>query len=194
MQADRYRACDACSVDGLSVGAVVGGHIQPGRCGQGDSARTMRPGRCGQGDAAWAMRPGRFGQEGAARELRAGRCGQGDTARAARAGSFGGRAMRPGRYGRGGSSRLVRGCLCSFLTGQCSTSCYQFFVSHLHPEKHWVLSFSSLKSSWLIPQVILAQASSLNSSWLKPQVILAQALVRAQEPQPFGSSRKAKLV
>ena len=58
MQADRCRACNACSVDGLSVGAVVGGNIQPGRCGQGGAARAIRPGRCGPVDAAGAMRPG----------------------------------------------------------------------------------------------------------------------------------------
>ena len=114
MQADRYRACDACSVDGLSVGAVVGGSIQPGRCGQGNAARAIRPGRCGPGDAARAMRPGRCGQDSSTRAVRPGHCGLGGTARATRAGSVGtsssARRLEParaaGRSSSGGSSRL----------------------------------------------------------------------------------------
>ena len=89
MQSDLSRSCDASCDDRLIVGAIVGWHIEPGRCSKGDTARAMKPGRYDQGDTAKAKWPGRYDQGDAARAMRPGRYGQGDTAR----------AIRPGRYG-----------------------------------------------------------------------------------------------
>ena len=61
MQADLSRSCDASCDDRLIVGAVVGWHIEPGRCSQGDTARATQPRQNGQGDMTRAMRPGRPG-------------------------------------------------------------------------------------------------------------------------------------
>ena len=119
MQAYRSRSCDASCDDRLIVGAVVGRHIEPGRCDQGNTARATRPWRYGQGDTTRAMRPGRYGQRDLTRAMRPGRYGQGDTARAIRPRRYGqddtARAIRPGRCGQVdtalvGATMAVRAC------------------------------------------------------------------------------------
>ena len=98
MQADLSRSCDASCDDRLIVGAIVGWHIEPGRCSQGDTARAMRPGRCGQGDAVRAMPPVRCDQGDAQSSLNGQhQCEQVDSPRSeslagglAKVGEFGG--------------------------------------------------------------------------------------------------------
>ena len=109
MQANRCRACEACCVDRLSVGVVVGSTslLRDSRHGPIDQPNRTSPisqvefrksitfslglslahrrcwsKLCGQAATARAVRPGRRGQGDAASAVRPGRCGQDGAARA----------------------------------------------------------------------------------------------------------------